>query len=65
VSAAAPDIPLPLSQQLAEGGRLLIPLGGRDVQTLHLVTRRGDKLEHEPIYSVRFVPLVGAHGWSG
>ncbi len=64
VSAAAPDVPEPLSQQLAEGGRLLIPLGGRDVQTLNVVTRRGEKVEFKTIYSVRFVPLVGAHGWS-
>jgi protein-L-isoaspartate(D-aspartate) O-methyltransferase len=64
VSAAAPDVPAPLAEQLAEGGRLLIPIGGRDIQTLHLATKRGGTLQHEPIYSVRFVPLLGAHGWS-
>ena len=64
VSAAAPEVPDPLVQQLAEGGRLLIPLGGRDVQTLNVITRRGTQLEYKDIYSVRFVPLVGAHGWS-
>jgi protein-L-isoaspartate O-methyltransferase len=43
---------------------MLIPLGGRDVQTLNVVTRRGTRLDHESVYSVRFVPLVGAHGWA-
>jgi protein-L-isoaspartate(D-aspartate) O-methyltransferase len=64
VSAAAPDVPEPLAAQLAEGGRMLIPLGGKDVQTLNLIARREGQLEFTPIYSVRFVPLVGAHGWS-
>jgi protein-L-isoaspartate(D-aspartate) O-methyltransferase len=64
VSAAAPSVPQPLADQLAENGRLLIPLGGRDVQTLNVVTRRNGQLEYRTIYAVRFVPLVGAHGWS-
>jgi protein-L-isoaspartate(D-aspartate) O-methyltransferase len=64
VSAAAPEVPQPLFEQLAEGGRLLIPLGGRDVQTLYFGTRKGEKLELKEIYPVRFVPLLGAHGWS-
>jgi protein-L-isoaspartate(D-aspartate) O-methyltransferase len=63
VSAAAPQIPQPLADQLSEGGRLLIPLGGREEQTLAVVTRRGAELERRDIGPVRFVPLVGKYGW--
>ncbi len=63
VGAAAPEIPPAYTDQLADGGRLLIPLGGRDEQTLHLFTRRGDTLEKKDIAPVRFVPLVGKHSW--
>ena len=65
VSAASPDVPAPLVQQLGEGGRMLIPLGGRDEQMLTICTRRGDRVERRDIAPVRFVPLLGAHGWSG
>lgn len=65
VTAGAPDIPRPLAEQLAEGGRLLIPLGGRDEQMLTLITRRGDVLERRDIAPARFVPLVGTFGWAG
>jgi protein-L-isoaspartate(D-aspartate) O-methyltransferase len=64
VSAASPDVPVPLAEQLSQEGRLLIPLGGRDLQTLTLVRKRGSNLVQESVYSVRFVPLLGAHGWS-
>ncbi len=63
VGAAAPVIPPPYIEQLADGGRLLIPLGGRDEQTLHLFTRKGDTLEKTDIAPVRFVPLVGKYSW--
>lgn len=63
VSAASPEIPTAYPEQLVEGGRLLIPLGSRGEQTLHLMTRRGDSLEDREIGPVRFVPLVGRHGW--
>lgn len=63
VGAAAPDIPEAYMEQLAEGGRLLIPLGNRDEQILHLFTRRGGQLEREDIAPVRFVPLLGKHSW--
>ena len=63
VGAAAPEVPRPLAEQLAEGGRLLIPLGDREEQTLAVITRRGEKLERRDVAPVRFVPLVGAHGW--
>ena len=63
VSAASPEIPAAYLEQLLEGGRLLIPLGSRGAQTLHLMTRRGDSFEDREIGPVRFVPLVGRHGW--
>ena len=63
VSAGAPDVPAPLAEQLAEGGRILIPLGGRDEQTLSICSRRGTTLDCRTLGPVRFVPLVGAHGW--
>lgn len=65
VSAAAPSVPQPLVEQLAEGGRLLIPLGGQDVQTLAVLTRKNGQVHREDILPVRFVPLLGQHGWQG
>jgi len=64
VSAASPDVPPPLREQLAEGGRILIPLGTREDQMLTVVTRRGKELERVDVAPVRFVPLLGAHGWA-
>jgi len=63
VGAAAPDVPEAYMEQLAENGRLLIPLGNREEQILHLFTRRGDQLDREDIAPVRFVPLLGKHSW--
>jgi protein-L-isoaspartate(D-aspartate) O-methyltransferase len=63
VSAGAPSIPLPLVQQLAEGGRMLIPVGTAEAQSLRVVTKRDGALEETDLGPVRFVPLVGAHGW--
>jgi protein-L-isoaspartate(D-aspartate) O-methyltransferase len=64
VSAASPDIPSPLVEQLALGGRMVIPLGDRDAQTLTLVERLGDSVRTRTIGDVRFVPLVGEFGFS-
>lgn len=63
VSAGAPKVPPALEEQLAEGGRLLIPVGAKDEQTLALFTKRGNQLERRDIAPVRFVPLIGAGGW--
>ncbi len=63
VGAAAPEIPEAYTEQLADGGRLLIPLGDRDEQILHLFTRRGVELDRQDIAPVRFVPLLGKHSW--
>lgn len=65
VTAGAPDVPRPLSEQLSDGGRLLIPLGGREEQMLTLITRRGEAFERRDIGPARFVPLVGTFGWAG
>jgi protein-L-isoaspartate(D-aspartate) O-methyltransferase len=64
VSAGGPRVPEPLKQQLAIGGRLVIPVG-RDIhQTLLLVRRLGeDEFEEEDHGGVTFVPLIGAEGW--
>ena len=64
VSAAAPKAPQPLIDQLAVGGRLLVPIGGRAEQVLYVLTKgEGGVLEERALGPVRFVPLVGAHGW--
>ena len=63
VSAGGPSIPPALVEQLAEGGRMLIPVGGKEEQTLKLVTRRGGDVEITDIAPVRFVPLFGTQGW--
>jgi protein-L-isoaspartate(D-aspartate) O-methyltransferase len=63
VSAASPGVPQPLLDQLAEGGRLIIPLGGAEEQTLAMFTRRGGEVVRQDVAPVRFVPLLGRHGW--
>lgn len=63
VGAGAPEVPAAYIEQLAEGGRLLIPLGDRDEQILNLFTRKGAELTRQDIAPVRFVPLVGKHSW--
>jgi protein-L-isoaspartate(D-aspartate) O-methyltransferase len=64
VSAAAPAVPRPLLDQLADGGRLIAPVGGRVEQRLVLITKRGEALERRAFDPVRFVPLLGDHGWT-
>ena len=65
VSAGAPSIPQPLLDQLAEGGRLLIPIGDREEQKLVVAERKSGQVEVHDVAPVRFVPLLGSHGWSG
>jgi protein-L-isoaspartate(D-aspartate) O-methyltransferase len=64
ITAGSRDVPEPLLRQLAEGGRLLAPLGERDAQVLTFVIRRGETLERRAVAPARFVPLIGRHGWS-
>jgi len=63
VTAGSPAVPSPLAEQLAEGGRLLIPIGDRDEQILTLFTKKGAELERRDIGAARFVPLIGKYGW--
>jgi len=63
VAAACPEVPGPLLEQLAPGGRLILPIGDRDSQTLTLVTRDGDRVRSQPVSDVRFVPLLGQFGF--
>jgi protein-L-isoaspartate(D-aspartate) O-methyltransferase len=65
-TAAAPDVPRYLIEQLSVGGRLVIPVGGRDVQTLYKLTRLSEDLKDikkEDLGGCRFVSLIGESGW--
>ena len=63
VSAGSDRVPEPLRQQLAIGGRLVVPVGGASIQTLFCVTRTGeDSWTENDLGGVRFVPLIGEHG---
>lgn len=63
VTAAAPSLPSPLLSQLADGGRLVAPVGDRNIQHLIRITRHGDEFMRETFEPVRFVPLIGEYGW--
>jgi protein-L-isoaspartate(D-aspartate) O-methyltransferase len=63
IAAAAPSVPEPLLRQLAEGGRLIAPVGEEDKQELQLITNREGKSLVRQGGSCRFVPLMGQHGW--
>lgn len=63
VGAGSPSIPQPLLDQLAEGGRLLIPIGDREEQRLVVAERRAGQVQMRDVAPVRFVPLIGHHGW--
>ncbi|MEX0704508.1 MAG: protein-L-isoaspartate(D-aspartate) O-methyltransferase [Planctomycetales bacterium] len=63
VTAAAPRIPDPLFEQLADGGRMVVPVGDDCAQELQLVRRRGDEPLVEKLCDCRFVKLIGAAGW--
>lgn len=63
VSAAAPNIPNSLFQQLAEGGRMVIPVGPPQAQELQLVRKQDGRAIIEVLEGCRFVPLVGAEGY--
>ncbi|HET7767382.1 MAG TPA: protein-L-isoaspartate(D-aspartate) O-methyltransferase [Chloroflexota bacterium] len=66
VTAAGPVVPGQLTEQLARGGRLVLPVGGRNDQQLVLVRKNAQgQLSESTLGYVRFVPLIGAEGWSG
>lgn len=63
VTAAAPRVPVPLKEQLADGGRLVLPVGEQAGQILECWERQGDDFRRDRVAPVAFVPLVGEHGW--
>lgn len=63
VTAAAPDIIRPLREQLAEGGKMVIPVGSRQTQHLLRLTRREGRFDREELGGCVFVPLVGRYGY--
>ncbi len=66
VTAGAPEVPQDYLNQLAIGGRLVIPVGNRDDQILMRITRTGkQEYKEEKMLGCRFVPLIGNHGWQG
>jgi protein-L-isoaspartate(D-aspartate) O-methyltransferase len=64
VSAAGPEIPAPLVDQLAPGGRMLVPVGSKETQRLLLVRRTPEGIHTEEVLDVTFVPLMGRFGWA-
>jgi protein-L-isoaspartate(D-aspartate) O-methyltransferase len=63
VTAGGPKVPLPLLEQLADPGILIIPVGDRGVQNLQFVTKKDGEIIEKTIELVRFVNLIGDHGW--
>ena len=63
VAAAAPDVPSPLAEQLADGGKMLVPVGGKFYQDLIRVERTGKKFLKENLGGCVFVPLIGEYGY--
>jgi protein-L-isoaspartate(D-aspartate) O-methyltransferase len=63
VTAAAPEVPQPLLDQLAEGGRLVIPVGSPEQQDLIRIAKRDGRIAERSLYACRFVPLLGRYGW--
>lgn len=63
VAAASPSVPAPLIEQLAPGGRLVIPIGERETQVLQLLRKVDDRIETTSLGDVRFVPLLGEFGF--
>jgi len=63
ITAASPKVPLPLLDQLADNGKLILPLGESFSQVLTLVEKEDGKLKSIDICGCVFVPLIGKHGW--
>ncbi|MHB8754388.1 MAG: protein-L-isoaspartate(D-aspartate) O-methyltransferase [Candidatus Acidiferrales bacterium] len=63
VAAAAPQVPPPLIEQLAEGGRMVIPVGTSDRQMLMGIRKIGGRVAEEQLFACQFVPLQGQYGW--
>ena len=66
VAAASPEVPRPLVEQLAPGGRLIVPIGDRSTQVLTLITKdQSGQIASRTVSDVRFVPLIGQFGFAG
>jgi protein-L-isoaspartate(D-aspartate) O-methyltransferase len=63
VTAGSPNVPEPLKEQMADNGRMIIPVGDRYTQELIKITRKGEDFEQEGLGGCRFVNLIGVHGW--
>ena len=63
VTAAAPSVPEPLIEQLADKGRLIIPVGNKGEQKLLLLRREGEKISQKQLVDCEFVKLIGNYGW--
>jgi protein-L-isoaspartate(D-aspartate) O-methyltransferase len=63
VTAAGPEVPKPLVEQLVEGGRLVVPVGRRFSQRLVRIYKEKYSYREQPLMGVRFVDLVGLYGW--
>lgn len=64
VTAGAAKIPQPLLEQLADGGRMIIPIGDKTGQELIKITRDKDHYDKKSLGGCRFVDLIGIHGWN-
>ncbi len=65
VTAAAPEVPDALLNQLMIGGRLVIPVGDLDMQKLRVISKKEEGFESKEVYGFKFVPLIGKKGWNG
>jgi len=63
VTAGAPEVPNALIEQLAEKGRLVVPVGTEFFQTLNLVTKQRGRIFRKELFECTFVPLLGKQGW--
>ena len=63
VTAGAPRVPAALTEQLADGGRMVVPVGALSEQILTIVERVGSKTVETPGIACRFVQLIGQEGW--
>jgi protein-L-isoaspartate(D-aspartate) O-methyltransferase len=63
ITAAGPDVPKTLIEQVKDGGRIVAPIGDSEKQELVVFTRTGDRLQKQVLVSCNFVPLIGKYGW--
>ena len=61
--SGSPELPQPLIEQLADPGKMIIPVGDQHLQVLQLVSKEGGEITITDLERVRFVDLVGQYGW--